>query len=184
MAVAITLLVLNLTVPPPPDPHLAHSLLKHWPDYLAYVVSFVTIGIVWINHHSMVSRLERGDHVILVINLLLLLTIGLLPFATNLMASYLTQSSGERLAAGVYSGAFLLMGLAFSLLNWNIFIRRPQLLAQPMGDVERRTVFRRAASGVIPYVIATAIAPLSAYASLAICAAVAVFYALPLASGR
>src|SRR5947209_10920991 len=118
IAVAVTLLVLDIKVPPEHGPqHLAHALLNNWPHYAAYVISFLTIGIIWINHHAMISRLERADHSILILNLLLLMTIVLLPFATELMAAYLRASSGEALAAGIYSGAFLLMSIAFSALN-------------------------------------------------------------------
>jgi uncharacterized membrane protein len=186
IAVAITLLVLNLPSVSPATPHLAAYLGRHWPQFAAYAVSFLTIGIVWINHHSMVSRLASGDHVILVVNLLLLMTIVLLPFTTDLMATYLRHArpADERLAAAVYSGSFLLMAVTFSALNWQILIRRHDLLAPPMTDAERRGVFRRAVSGLVPYVVATAIAPFSPLATLAICGVVAGFYALPLASGR
>ena len=186
MAVAITLLVLNLPAIEVPVPHLAAYLGRQWPQFAAYVVSFVTIGIVWINHHSMISRLARGDHVILVVNLLLLMTIVLLPFTTDLMATYLRHArpADQQLAAALYSGSFLLMGVTFSALNWQILIGRHHLLGEAMTDAERRGVFLRAFSGVIPYVVATAIAPISPIATVAICGAVAGFYALPLASGR
>ncbi len=86
IAVAITLLVLGITVPVP-ESHahqsLAYALGQEWPDYVAYVVSFVTIGIIWINHHAMLSRLVTADHPILILNLLLLMSIGVLPFATR-----------------------------------------------------------------------------------------------------
>lgn len=183
-AVAITLLVLNLNVPDRPVADLGHYLGEHWADYVAYVVSFITIGIVWINHHSMIARLARPDHTILILNVLLLMSVGVLPFATHVMAKYLTQSAGEHLAAGIYSGAFLLMALVFSVLNHTILMRRPQLLADPMGQEERRRVFRWAVSGVVPYVVSTALAPVSPYVTLALCGAIAVFYALPIASGR
>ena len=124
IAVAVTLLVLNIEVPSPGSGHsLGHELAHQWPTYAAYVTSFITIGIIWINHHAMISRLARADHSILILNLLLLMCIVLLPFATELMAAYLRASSGEALAA------------------------------------------------------------VSPYLTLAICAAVAVFYALPIASG-
>ena len=77
----------------------------------------MTIGIIWINHHVMVGRLREADRTILGLNLLLLLTIGVLPFATSLMAEYVNKSSGQHVAAAVYSGAFLLMSIAFSVMN-------------------------------------------------------------------
>jgi uncharacterized membrane protein len=186
IAVAITLLVLDLAVPKPgANGHtLAHNLGHDWPTYAAYVVSFMTIGIIWINHHSMISRLSRGDHLILVLNLILLMTIVVIPFATNLMATYLEKSAGQHLAALVYSGSLFAMSIAFTTLNRKILLGRPELLEKPLEEAERRRIWSRAFTGVIPYVIAMAVAPFSSYATLAICGAVACFYALPVASGR
>ena len=100
IAVAITLLVLGISVPPPGTGEpLGHALLGHWAQYAAYATSFITIGIIWINHHVMIGRLREADHPILILNLLLLMSIGILPFATELMAKYLQQSHGESLAA-------------------------------------------------------------------------------------
>jgi hypothetical protein len=94
IAVAITLLVLGLHVPSPgakPHHSLIYALANNWPAYAAYITSFVTIGIIWINHHVMINRLTEVDRPILILNLLLLMTIGALPFATDLMATYLHQ---------------------------------------------------------------------------------------------
>jgi uncharacterized membrane protein len=184
LAVAITLLVLNLTVPNPgTNTNLAHALGRQWPSYAAYVTSFVTIGIIWINHHAMIGRLRQADHAILMLNLLLLLSIGVLPFATNLMASYLKQSQGQHLAAAIYSGSFLVMSIMFSVVNRHILLRKAHLLAPELSEERRKKILSRALTGLVPYTIATVLAPVSAYATLAICAAVAAFYASPVASG-
>jgi uncharacterized membrane protein len=184
IAVAITLLVLDIHVPGHSGPHhLAYKLGHDWPHYAAYLISFVTIGIIWVNHHAMISRLRAADHVILMLNLLLLLTIGVLPFATSLMAEYLTRSSGEHLAAGIYSGAFLLMSVAFATLNRHILLDKSHLLDPALPRDRRRQILGRSVTGLIPYVVATALAPVSPYATLAICGGVAAFYALPIASG-
>ncbi len=186
IAVAITLLVLGVAVPRPGAdlPHgLAYELGHAWPNYAAYVISFVTIGIIWINHHAMMSRLTQTDYPILILNLLLLMTIGILPFATELMATYLRQPSGEALAAAVYSGAFLLMSIMFATLNRHIMLRKAHLLNQELPLERRRQILGRALTGLIPYALATALAFVSPYITLAICAAVAAFYAQPLASG-
>jgi uncharacterized membrane protein len=184
IAVAATLLVLNITVPTlGRHESLAHALLDQWQLYAAYAVSFVTIGIIWINHHAMISRLRVADHAILMLNLLLLLCIAVLPFATSLMAAYLRKSHGQALAAGVYSALFLLMSVAFAALNRQILFGRKQLMAEELSRERRRQILIRGIAGVIPYAIATALAVVSPYATLAICAAVAVFYALPIGSG-
>jgi uncharacterized membrane protein len=184
IAVAITLLVLDIHVPAASAHHsLTHELLGQWPVYAAYVTSFITIGIIWINHHAMISRLGRADHPILMLNLLLLLSIGLLPFGTSLMAAYLRHRHGQDLAAAVYAGLLLLMSIAFATLNRHILLRKAHLLGTDLDPERRREILRRNLRGLAPYAIATAIAPLSAYATLIICAAVAVYYALPIASG-
>jgi TMEM175 potassium channel family protein len=183
IAVAITLLVLNIGVPLRPN-HLAHDLARQWPAYAAYATSFITIGIIWINHHVMIGRLREADRLILILNLLLLMTIVLLPFATNLFATYVNKANGEHLAAAVYGGALLLMSLAFSALNAHILLRKDRLMHTELPPHERRRILARSVRGIFPYVLATALAVVSPYATFAICAAIAVYYALPLGSGE
>jgi uncharacterized membrane protein len=120
---------------------------------------------------------------VLVLNLLLLLSVGVLPFATSLMAAYLKQPNGQHLAAGVYSGSFLVMSIAFGAMNSYILIGGHELLAGKLPRAQRRRVLARNLAGLGPYALATALAAVSAYATLAICGAMALFYALPLASG-
>jgi uncharacterized membrane protein len=180
LAVAITLLVLNIHVP---DHQLPHQLAREWPAYDAYATSFITIGIIWINHHVVIGRLREADHPILMLNLLLLLTVGLLPFATDLLSRYLNRHQGQHLAAAVYAGAFLAMSVAFTLLNWHILMRKAHLLRREIPLEERRRILVRFVTGLVPYAAATGLAFVSQYVTLAICAAIAIFYALPVASG-
>ncbi len=183
IAVAITLLVLDITVPSTSSRHtLAYNLLHQWPHYAAYATSFITIGIIWINHHAMISRLRDADHGILALNLLLLLSIGVLPFATSLMAAYLKESRGEHLAAAVYSGAFLVMSICFLTLHRHILFAKTHLLGPTLSDAQRRQIIGRSFVGLIPYLVATGLAFVSPYLTLAICFAVAGYYALPFAS--
>jgi uncharacterized membrane protein len=182
-AIAITLLVLEIHVPEPGSGEsLGHELLAQWPSYAAFVISFLTIGIIWINHHAMVRRLRIADHSILVWNLLLLMTVSALPFTTALMAAYLKESNGESLAAAVYAGSFLLMGVVFAGMNRHILFERVDYLEEDLDERIRRLTLKRGVAGILPYAIATAVAPISPYLTLAICAAVAVFYASPAAS--
>ncbi len=184
IAVAITLLVLNIDVPDLKSGEtLAHGLANQWPFYAAYVTSFLTIGIIWVNHHVMIGRLRETDHAILFLNLLLLMSIAILPFATKLMATYLRETNGQHLAAAVYSGAFLLMAVFFATLNAHILLAKHNKLKQPLPLERRRKILARSVSGVVPYLIATALAAVSSYATLIICGALAVFYAFPIASG-
>ncbi len=184
IAVAITLLVLNIVVPDPATTsRLGHALAQQWPHYAAYITSFLTIGIIWINHHAMMSRLREADHAILILNVLLLMSVAVLPFATNLLATYLKHSQGQHLAAAIYALSFLVMSTLFSLLNRHVLLRKAHYLQTPLPEAERRRILSRAVVGFVPYAIAAALAPVSAYATLGVCAAVAVYYALPAASG-
>jgi uncharacterized membrane protein len=184
IAVAITLLVLGIAVPKGGGEHsLGHNLVAQWPQYVAYVVSFLTIGIIWINHHTMIGRLRQADHSILILNLVLLMTIGLLPFATDLMAQYLREPDDQSLAAAIYAGAFLLMAASFALLNRHVLITKAQYLNEQLPLERRRRILARAQSGLGLYAIGIPLAFVSAYITLGICAALALFYATPLASG-
>jgi uncharacterized membrane protein len=186
IAVAITLLVLDIQVPSlamTGKYGLAGALGRNWPVYAAYVTSFLTIGIIWINHHVMISRLREADRTILFLNLLLLLSIGVLPFATSVLARYLRESDGQHLAAAIYSGSFLVMSLFFTALNRHILLVKHDKLTQSLSAERRRQILARSITGLVPYVIATAIAAVSSYATLIICGVLAVFYAFPIASG-
>jgi uncharacterized membrane protein len=180
IAVAITLLALDLHVPAPGGPgSLAHGLGEQWPKYAAYVISFLTIGIIWINHHAMLRRIVGVDHSVLIRNLLLLMTICVLPFSTSLMAEYLKAEDGEKLAAAVWGGSFLLMAVAFFSMQRHLLLSKRPLLEQHLTPELRQRVLRRNAIGLLPYAIATVGAIVTPYLTLAICAAVALFYALP-----
>jgi uncharacterized membrane protein len=182
-AIAITLLVLDIHVPSPqPGADLAGELGAQWPSYVAYAVSFLTIGIIWINHHVMIRRLRAIDHGIMTWNLVLLLCVGLLPFTTALMAAYLKEGQGDHLAAAIYSGSLLLMSLVFAGTNRHILFAKTHLLAVELDERRRRLILARGVTGLIPYAAATALAVLAPYVTLGICGAVAGFYALPFSS--
>jgi uncharacterized membrane protein len=172
--------VLELGVPRPEAPGtLAHKLWEQWPSYAAYVVSFVTIGVIWINHHAMLRRVQTVDHSALVFNLLLLMLIAVLPWTTALLAEYLREDDGQHLAAAIYGGSLLAMALSFFALQRHLLVARPELVVETIGPAQRKAIMRRNMVGLLPYVIATAVAPLSSYLVLAICGAVGVYYALP-----
>jgi len=161
-AIAITLLVLEIKVPSSAGAEaLAHGLLELWPSYIGFAVSFITIGIIWVNHHAVVATIQSVDRALLFKNLLLLLTVSFIPFPTAVMAEYLRAGSGQDVAVALYAGSFFVMGLAFRQL-W------------PRGA-------RDWASRIGPalYLVATLAAFVNAYLSLGICAALALYYALP-----
>jgi len=172
-AIAATLLVLEIGVSAK-SPNLAHDLLRLWPSYLAYVTSFVTIGIIWINHHHTVSLFGRVDRTMLFINNLLLLTVAFMPFPTKLVGDYLHRP-GERAAVLAYSGALVLMAVAHQIW-WQYARRGRRLIAEETSDAELRSVDLAYGPGVPLYAIAFGIAFASPLASVFFTFAIAAFY--------
>jgi uncharacterized membrane protein len=174
-AVAITLLVIDLAVPEPGREALGHQLASHWPSFAAYVVSFLTIGIIWVNHHSLVRNFTAVDRPLLFINLLLLFFVVTIPFATATVAAYLRDGGADAsLAAAIYQGVFLGMSLAFGTLFW--WSVRHRYLAIPLTDAAARTALVRFAIGNLAYAAAIGLAYLSAPASLLVSALIAAYY--------
>ena len=99
-AIAITLLVLDVAVHPPGTP--LQQVLHAWPAYVAYVVSFLTIGAAWLAHTTLTDRLAHSDSIFLRLNLLLLLVVAFLPFPTRLVADALQHTDAERVAVTFY----------------------------------------------------------------------------------
>ena len=164
IAIAITLLVLDIHVPPfRAGQDLGAALAGQWPGYAAYVVSFVTIGIVWINHHATLRRLSCVDHTLLLLNLLLLLVIGVVPWSTSLFAEYLTEPDGGRLAGVIYGGTMLVMTIVFYTMQHHILFGSHRLTREEIDEADARRVGRRARLGLLPYAVATAGALVSAY---------------------
>ena len=140
-AIAITLLVLEIALRPPGS--ALEQVLHAWPSYLAYVVSFLTIGAAWLEHNELTDRLERADPILLRLNLLLLLVVAFLPFPTRLVSESLHDVHGihdER----VFVFMFGLTLLAISLLGDALdeYARREHLY-RPQGDSEEPPSERR-----------------------------------------
>lgn len=176
IAIAITLLVLDLRAPAESEHSLAYGLAHQWPSYAAYVVSFLTIGVMWVNHHAMFTLIAGVDRTLIFLNLLLLLAIAALPFPTKLMADYLLAGGWDaRTAALVYSVLCLAIGVAFSAI-WRYVVGNPHLLESWVDlDIAQATV-RRFGLGVVVYVAAIALSFLSAPLTLAVHLGIAIYY--------
>lgn len=174
-AVAITLLVIDLAVPGPGRGALGHQLASRWPSFAAYVVSFFTIGIIWVNHHNLVRNFTAVDRPLLFLNLLLLFFVVTIPFATATVAAYLRDGGADAsLAAAIYQGVFLGMSLAFGTLFW--WSIKHRYLAMPLTGAAARTALVRFAIGNLAYAAAIGVAYLSAPASLLMSALIAAYY--------
>jgi len=137
LAIAITLLVIEIRIPSTAGVHLGAALRHLWPSYLAYGLSFLTIGFVWVAHHSMFRRIRDVDRMLLILNLGLMLCVAFLPFSTAVLARYsFTQSSGAAPAAELYSINMLVIGLAFM----SLWIYLSFHLSLFVGEVDKRTI--------------------------------------------
>ncbi len=174
-AVAITLLALDLAVDGPGHGSLAHQLGNRWPSYFAYVVSFFTVGVVAINHHALFKSIARIDRVLVFCNLLLLLFVVAIPFATATMAQYLREGGFDaRLAAALYAGTFVGMSIGFiSIFWWSI---RARLLVVNLDRDDGRTALFRFSLGNVAYLVAVVVAFVSPVTALIICGILAIYY--------
>jgi uncharacterized membrane protein len=181
-AVAITLLVLEIRVPAPDATQHGRTLLSAlrglWPSYLGYGLSFVTIGIMWANHHAIFRYVRRADRYFLIINVLFLMCICVLPFPTALLATYLPQPDGRTLAVAVYSGTLVVIALAYNALWWYA-VRGDRLLGSDADRAAVATISRRYLAGPVSYGLTVALAFVNVWASLALHALLAILYLLP-----
>lgn len=176
-AIAITLLILDVRVPSG-TMSLTHRLGQAWPDYLAYVISFLIIGIMWANHHGIFRLIDRTSHGLVVANLLLLMCVAFIPFGTRVLSENLRSHVADRRTAAIfYNGTFTVTAV-FYLLLWRTASWGHRLIA-PGAEEAADEVTRRFRYGVPSYLAAALVAIVSVPVSLAIDGAVALFYILP-----
>ena|SRR5438105_6386260 len=171
-AIAATLLVLEFSVSSKGD--LGSHLLHLWPAYLAYATSFLTIGVIWMNHHFCVETIGRADRTLMFLNLLLLLTVAFMPFPTRLVAGYL-QSPGEQVAVYVYDATFVLIAVIYNAW-WRYASTGRRLIAEDVPERAIRSITRAFNPGVPMYALTFLVAIWSPLASVALTFAIAAFY--------
>jgi uncharacterized membrane protein len=183
-AIAITLLVLDVKVPRALDGGrtLASALGAMWPTYLAFVTSFATILIMWINHHRMFSLIGRADDRLMFYNGLLLLGVTIVPFPTALVAEYL-RHDGQKTAAAIYNGTFIFIAICYNLL-WRTAAVDDRLLDAHASRQAVQRIFDSYRYGPLWYVIAFMLAFASVTASLVVNLALAIFFARPTAAAE
>jgi len=174
-AIAITLLILEIKVPDPAQGPLVGALLRQWPSYLAFFLSFAYIGVMWMNHHRMFSHIRHSNDTLLVLNLLLLLGVTAVPFPTAVLASRL-GTNDQRTAAIFYNAVFVVIAIFFNVL-WRYAVSR-QLLDKSMST-SAAMISRQYAVGPWLYVICLVLAFVDVRVSLGVNVAMAVFFALP-----
>ena len=174
-AVAATVLIFNITIDKTAPGGLLAALLAAWPKYAAYVASFLTIGVMWLNHHGLFERLARMDRALTFINLLLLMAIVFIPFSTAELGSNILVPRDANTAASLYAINASLIAVLFGAV-WTYALTHPNLLAT---EVERRAALRawpRFSVGSVVYLACIPLGQLSPIAVVIVCGALAVYY--------
>jgi TMEM175 potassium channel family protein len=174
-AIAATLLILNVDAQVSEDIHdLGGRVLHIWPSYLAYAVSFVTIGIMWVNHHTVLNQIERADRRFLLATVGLLMCIAFVPFPTRLVAENI-RGDGAESAALIYGFTMVATAVMFSV-NWFYASGRKRLLRADADPSIVSGITRSYLPGPWIYLGATLLAFASPTASVIVFMATALFY--------
>ena len=177
-AIVITLLVLEIRVPQIPHPHadveLFHLLLRMWPKFLSFAVSFVIVGIFWVGHHNIFHVIRHTDRALLWLNLFFLLCVAFIPFPTALMGEYV----GVPAAVVPYGLTLMATGLTLYLLWWYATFRR-RLVSPDLDPAFVRMVSRRTLAGPLLYVLAILLSLVSARITLLVYALIPLYFILP-----
>jgi uncharacterized membrane protein len=175
-AIAITLLILAVGI----EQGIAHGTVKHqllhlWPAYIAYAVSFLTVGIMWVNHHQIFRHFVRVDRTLLLLNILLLMCISFTPFPTRVVAQHATNDTDRTASAVLYGLTMTITAICFFAV-WYYGSRR--LLRRDTDMREVSGITRSYLPGAPTYAFATAIAFVNSVVSLIMFGAIAIFYAI------
>ena len=178
-AVAITLLVVNLHAPQSINGHgdLLADLGHQWPAYVSLVISFTTVGIIWINHHAVFTLVEKVDRTLLILNLLLLLAVVVIPYPTELLGEAFQAGRNQGTVMVIYNLSSVFMGAAFG----GVFFYAtgsPQIRHRDLPPGYVRRLAPRFSSGTVVYLLAAAVALVAPYVSLAMNGAMALYYAV------
>ena len=177
IAIAVTLLVLEIR-PPEDTQHLLHSLASLWPSYLAYVVTFMLIGQVWVNHHVMFDHIRSADRVVLFLNTVLLMDIAFLPFAASVLAQAFRHGEGQRTAVALHGFTFELAAILFNVIWWYVRHDR-RLLASSVDAAGAKAIGRRFQLALVWIATGTLLGILFPPLGVAVIAAFIPYYWLP-----
>jgi uncharacterized membrane protein len=175
-AIAITLLILAVGFEQSiADGDLEHQLVHLWPAYIAYAISFLTVGIMWINHHQIFRHFRMVDRTLLLLNILLLMCISFTPFPTRVVAEHVHDASDRQAAAVLYGITMTCTAICFFAV-WYYGSRR---LLRPDADMrEVDGITRSYLPGAPIYALATLVAFVNPIVSLIIFGSLTIFYAI------
>jgi len=176
-AIAITLLILNIEVPPLDGGTLAEAILRQWPAFLAYGVAFLAILIMWVNHHTLFRHIRRIDRAFLMLNGLLLMAVTFVNYPTALLTRYLVGSDNQvyTTAVAFLSATFVLIAILFNVL-WRYAVYHDRLLGPNPNRAAVETISRQYLLGPLIYGVALVLAFFSPAASLILNGLLAIYF--------
>ncbi len=181
-AFAIALLILDLYDPTTKGSSLFQGLLDEWPTFFAFATSFMTVLVMWMNHHNMFNYIKRTSRELMLLNGLLLLFVVLTPFTTSLVSEHLLHPDAI-VAAMIYSGSFLVLSFVWNFL-WHNAGHHHELISEHIPQVQIRRVAREYNVAPLAYATAFLLAFVSPIATVASVIAIAVFYAITVTGGE
>jgi uncharacterized membrane protein len=184
-AVAITLLILSIQTPQlkdVPGNRLLDTLLQQWPSWLSYILSFSAVGIGWINHHEMFRNIKRTDVTLLALNLIILLFTTIFPVPTRLLAEYIRDADGLRVAAVAYG--LVLVCISFGYFFVWYYAAKASLLDQQLAPRTIQHETRKQALEVLLAIVAVVIAFINAPLGITTYVLLALYYLITSYSRR
>ena len=176
-AIASTLLVLDLVVPAASLPDVGKRLLEQWPIYLAYLVSFATIGQAWLAHSVITEYLDRADSILLRLNLVLLFFVSVLPYPTHMLAEYFSVENAERIAVTVY-GLNLLAINGFTSILWHYAVKE-HLVRQDNSEADVRALTSKLDPSLVSSAVVIGIGLVVPKVAVVLYLAIALFVIIP-----
>jgi len=174
-AVAATVLIFNVTIEKTAPGGLLTALLAAWPKYAAYAASFLTIGVMWINHHGLFERIARMNRQLVFLNLLLLMAIVFLPFPTAVLGNNIQVRGDANTAASLYGLNASIIAILFSGV-WTYALTHPHLLTEGVDRNEAMRSWPRFSVGLVAYLACIPLGQVSPMAVVIVCAALGVYY--------
>jgi uncharacterized membrane protein len=176
-AIAITILIFDIKAPSNTQ-HLLSALLALWPSYLAYVISFLLIGLLWANHHVMFEHIVKTDRLLMFVNTLLLMDVAFIPFISSVLAAAFRNGAGESVAIALYGGTLAIGGLCFNWIWSHAF--RAALVDDHVTTVRMRRMTRRILFGPISYALGGVVGYFLPVLGVVVFGALILFYWLPI----
>ncbi len=183
MAIVITLLVLDLGVAAGAEEDLLQAIVDKWPSYLAYFISFFTVGAYWLRHHAILHLMSEVDSAFIRLNLVALFFVSFLPYPTGLVPEFIDNDDAERVAVVFYGIVLLLAAVSFNLL-WRYASHQGRLLDSDIPEDEIEELREVLAPSLFGYVIAILIGLVFPLLALAFYMLTAILIAVPIGTLR